>query len=267
MAPPRRYNTFDQASSGPGPSGAQRDTVAQTASQLRRRGPAPQLQTALLLETAPILNQLVGRASAMPFLNRKFIWLAMICVIASYISFFGLIFGTGLKIYYDIVSSGKIPYTFLGFVLRVLVCNGIACFLTWLVTPLYCDVLYGLFYYVPTKMTEWLRLIDAQNYFLNYLLWNMLDYMVPGKYKWFWFKISLALQLLFAFFTRFLVMSAKNDIEIMWTKLIKLHLLDSCVINSVVICELDGTIVAKTENFNVTSDELKTLIGNYRTQW
>ena len=264
MAPPRYYNTFDQASSGPGPSGAQRDTVAQPAPQLRRRGPAPQLQTALLLETAPILDQLVGRASAMPFLNRKFIWLAMICVIASYISFFGLFFGTGEKIYYDIVSSGKIPYTLIGFVLRVLVCNVIACFLLWLVTPLYCDVLYGLFHYAPTKMTEWLRLIDAQTYFIHYLLWNILDYMVPAKYKW--FKICLALQHFFAFFTRFLVLSAKNDIEIMWRKLIKLHLLDSCVIKSVVICELDGTIVAKTENFNVTSDELRNLIGNYQTQ-
>ena len=259
MAIPRRYYTF-----GPGPSGAQRDTVAQPVSQLLQRRPVPQLVTALLLETAPILNQLVGRASAMPFLSRKFIWLAMICVIATYISFFGLFIGTGLKIHYDIVSSDKIlQYTVLGFHLRCLVANCIVCYLMWLVTPLYCDVLYGLYHYVPTKITEWLRLIEALHYFLNYVLWNSLDYMVPEKYKW--FKICLALQLFFTILTRFLVWSAQNDIEIMWSKLIKLHLTEA-VIKSVVICELDGTIVAKTENFNVTSDELRTLIGNYRSQ-
>ena len=260
MAIPRRYNTF-----GPGPSGAQRDTVAQPAPQLRRRRPAPQLGTALLLETAPILHQLVGTASAMPFLNRKFIWFVMIFVIASYISFFGLFFGTGFKIYYDIVSSGKIlPYTLIGFILRCLVCNFIACYLTWLITPPYCDVLYGLYHYVPTKITKWLQLLDVKHYFLNYLLWNNLDYMLTEEYQW--FKYCLALQNFFALLTRFLVFSAQNDIECMWTKLIKLRLLDTCVIKSVVICELDGTIVEKTENFNVTSDELRTLIGNYRTQ-
>ena len=49
----------------------------------------------------------------------------------------------------------------------------------------------------------------------------------------------------------------------MWSKLIKLRLMDTSVINSVVICEIDGNIVAKTENFNVTTDELRILIGNY----
>ena len=112
MAIPRCYNTFEQAPSGPEPSGAQRDTVAQPILQ-----PAPQLQTATLLETAPVLHQLHGRANTMPFLNRKFIWIVMICVITNYLSFFGLFYGTYCKVYYNIVSSGEIVYTFLGTVI------------------------------------------------------------------------------------------------------------------------------------------------------
>ena len=58
-------------------------------------------------------------------------------------------------------------------------------------------------------------------------------------------------------------LSTKYELQSAWRKLIEEHLLDSQVVKYAVICTHNGDILMTTDNFNVTTDQLQTLIMHY----